>query len=198
MFLGEGSEEWAVDESRTVRLFMRMLVLRAVEMGKLELGAEEGSNGTSGSASKRRKSANGVKTVDTAKEDESDAERGVEVPSYREAMDALCDNLEQMPEALLETFSTIVKQSRFLLPSACRVSVQEGVELVRAGVRTRWRVGRLGGWVGGKCVWGGGWWVWVCRDEVRGEMPLLSGPSVPALSRPNPYSLLRATPETTP
>ena len=87
-----------------MRLFMRMLVLRAIEMGKLELGSGRGDVGVGG---KRRKIEEEEGVVDNmeegqkavggegeqeGKEEEESDERedGVDVPSYDHAMEALC------------------------------------------------------------------------------------------------------------
>jgi len=104
LFLGEGAGGWEVDESRTVRLFMRMLVLRAIEMGKLELGSGRGDVGVGGKRRKieeeegvvdnmeeGQKAVGGEGEEEGKEEEESDeSEDGVDVPSYDHAMEALC------------------------------------------------------------------------------------------------------------
>lgn len=103
---GDGDGGWKVYESRTVRLFMRLLVLRAVEMGKLELTAEDrvdgGPGGGGRSVGKKRKVGRGGKGSEKreaeegrgeAEEDEEEDPNSqiyVELPSYQEAFDALC------------------------------------------------------------------------------------------------------------
>lgn len=87
------SGEFQVEESRTVRLLIRLLVLRTIE-----------------------KSAEG---------EEEDEEGG-----YQALVDSLCDNQDQMPEALLRTFADMVRQARRLLPAEYRVGLDEGVQLL--------------------------------------------------------------------
>jgi hypothetical protein len=94
---------------------------RQVSNKKRKIGVEEGGGG------------GGQEEEEEGEDDDEggvDVEVDVEVPSYQEAWDALCDNTSEMPETLLQTFANIAKQTRFLLPAACRVSVEEGVELV--------------------------------------------------------------------
>lgn len=89
--------KFTVEESRTVRLLMRLLVLRALDSGALD-----------------------------------EEELGVDAdlrPSFTD-VEQLCNNLDAMPESLLQSFANIVKQTRSLVGSECRISIQEGVELL--------------------------------------------------------------------
>ena len=125
--------EWKVSESRTVRLLMRMLVLRALELSFVELAPARGPSG----GPQKRKGPQRKKRKGSAEEGHvglggkgAVSEPIPDVPSYKEAVEALCDNSAEMPESLLQTFATLAGQAKRLLPSACRLSQEEAVQLV--------------------------------------------------------------------
>lgn len=94
------SKDLKVEESRTLRLFMRLLLLRARQGNDEEDGDEE--------------------------EDQEDEDR---MPRFGD-LEELCCNVEDMPEARLAFFHTIVKQAKFILSSSARIGMDEGVKLL--------------------------------------------------------------------